>query len=190
MPAVSGDGGAAMRCPQCGYEAASSAAFCSRCGYRVAVPLPGAQREFNLMRVHISWWCFVPQLVVAGLAAAAGPAIALTNHARWPAFPALWLFAILLVLAAILRRSATRWNLTSERLVERRGLLALRRRELELADIRSVEVDQRLAQRLIGLGDVTVASAASADAAIRLMQVRNPQAVAEQIRQARLRRVR
>jgi uncharacterized membrane protein YdbT with pleckstrin-like domain len=73
--------------------------------------------------------------------------------------------------------------------VERRGLIAKRKREMELADIRSVEVSQRFIQRLIGLGDVTIASAASADYAIRLNDIRDPEPAAETIRLARLKRL-
>ena len=64
-----------------------------------------------------------------------------------------------------------------------------RKREMELADIRSVEVSQRFVQRLIGLGDVTIASAASADYAIRLHDIRSPEPAAETIRLARLKRL-
>ena len=41
------------------------------------------------------------------------------------------------------------WSLTpADRLIEKRGLIASRRREMELADIRSVEVDKRVFQRI------------------------------------------
>jgi len=96
--------------------------------------------------------------------------------------------AALFGLIAIARRGLS-WSLTSERLIERRGILASRRREIELADIRSVEVDRRVLQRLTGLGNVTVASAASADFLVRLEDIPNPDAIAEQLRQARLKRL-
>jgi membrane protein YdbS with pleckstrin-like domain len=60
---------------------------------------------------------------------------------------------------------------------------------LELADIRSVEVERRFLPRMFGLGDVTVASAASRDFMIRLEAVANPEAIAETVRQARLKRL-
>ncbi len=99
------------------------------------------------------------------------------------------MLALLLLARAALIRNSTNWSLTSERLIERRGILATRRRELELADIRSVEVDRRLLQRLIGLGNVVVASAASSDFMIRLEWISDPEKVAETVRQARLKRL-
>jgi uncharacterized membrane protein YdbT with pleckstrin-like domain len=55
--------------------------------------------------------------------------------------------------------------------------------------MRSVEVSQRFFQRLIGLCDVTIASSASADYAIRLNDIRDPESSAETIRLARLKRL-
>ena len=60
---------------------------------------------------------------------------------------------------------------------------------MELADIRSVEVSCRVMQRMLGLGNVTIASAASADYAIRLHDIRDPENAAETIRKARLKRL-
>jgi uncharacterized membrane protein YdbT with pleckstrin-like domain len=95
---------------------------------------------------------------------------------------------VVLLLVGLARRSVA-WSLTSDRLIERRGLLASRRREMELSDVRSIEVDRSLTQRMLGLGDVAVASAASAEFLIRLSDIPNPEHVAEMLRQARLKRL-
>jgi uncharacterized membrane protein YdbT with pleckstrin-like domain len=86
-------------------------------------------------------------------------------------------------------RSYTYWSLTSDRLIERRGFLSSRRREMELADVRSIEVNRSFKQRMLGLGDVGVASAASADFMIRMLDIPDPERVAEILRQARLKRL-
>jgi hypothetical protein len=44
-------------------------------------------------------------------------------------------------------------------------------------------------QRAMGLGDVIIASAASADYAIRLYDIPDPEGVAEMLRRARLKRL-
>lgn len=88
-----------------------------------------------------------------------------------------------------LRRRFISWSLTSERVIEQKGILARHRREMELADIRSVDVEQRFMQRAMGLGDVLIASAASADYAIRLYDIPDPEGVAETLRRARLKRL-
>ena len=177
-----------MRCAQCGFDTVAGAAFCSRCGTRLFAPRPAAIREYSLDRIFTSWWRFAGAFVVA---------VALVVFAIRDLYPprpwqrGLLLFAVaaLILARAALKRWSTSWSLTSERLIERRGFLSTRRRELELADIRSVEVDRRFLQRLFGLGDVVVASAASSDFLIRLEAIADPEAVAETVRQARLKRL-
>ncbi len=181
-----------MRCPQCGFDSLAGATFCSRCGTRLFTPRPADKHEYALTRILPSWWHFARRLALALLLLCAAIFTLYSGNQRsWP-----WPFGVLLIVAALvvfgataMARRATNWSLTSERLIERRGFLATRRRELELADIRSVEVDRRLTQRILGLGNVLVASAASNDALIRLEDVADPEMVAEIVRQARAKRL-
>jgi len=177
-----------MRCAQCGLDTVAGAAFCSRCGARLFAPRPAALREYALDRIFTSWWRFAGAFVVAFAL------IVFAIRDLYPPGPwqrALIPFAVaaLILARAALQRWSTSWSLTSERLIERRGFFSTRRRELELADIRSVEVNRHFLQRLLGLGDVVVASAASTDFLIRLEAISDPEAVAEAVRQARLKRL-
>ncbi len=99
------------------------------------------------------------------------------------------LIAIASVAHALLSRATTHWTLTSDRLIAREGIFARRNRQLELADIRAIEVEQSFTQRILGLGDIAVSSAASADYLIRLRDVNAPESLADTLRQARLRRI-
>jgi uncharacterized membrane protein YdbT with pleckstrin-like domain len=178
-----------MRCPQCGFDTQQGSAFCSRCGARLYAPRPSAVREFALAKYRPSLWYYANTFVVAGVVIAVGARILYLNHDYWQfGFAAMGL-GVLIFVGAIVRSRSTSWNLTSDRIVEQHGIVAKRRREMELADIRSVEVNQRVMQRLLGLGDVTIASAASADYAIRLHDISGPGAAAETVRQARLKRL-
>jgi uncharacterized membrane protein YdbT with pleckstrin-like domain len=176
-----------MRCPQCGFNAEGDAAFCSRCGARLYTPRPDKHREYSLIRIFPSWWRFAGGFLVAALFFGASVAIAAKGPKRYAAIAlgASFLVAILTILA---RRSMS-WSITSERLIEYRGILLSRRREVELADIRSIEVERRLIQRMLGLGDIKAASAASADFLIKLEDVVRPDDIAEMLRQARLKRL-
>ena len=178
-----------MRCPQCGHEAVLGASFCSRCGTRLLSPRPAAQREYALIRILPSWWHFLSKIILAaGLACAGVYALASANF-DFRVGLSLIAGATLVVTLASLNRRSTSWSLTSDRLIERRGLLARHRREMELADVRSIEVARYVRQRLLGIGNVTIASAASADFVIRLLDVPDPERVAELLRQARLKRL-
>ena len=183
-----------MRCPQCGTEAAQGAAFCSRCGTRLMMPHPETRHEYALTRILPSWWHFAGHLFIIFVIAAVGLFNVVAPHGSAPhANAGLGLMLIAAAAAMIgltsLRRRYTSWSLTSDRLIERRGFIATHRREMELSDVRSIEVDRSVMQRMLGLGNVTIASAASADFVIRLHDIPDPERVAEILRQARLKRL-
>jgi uncharacterized membrane protein YdbT with pleckstrin-like domain len=184
-----------MRCPQCGFDAVAGAGFCSRCGTRLLTPRPESKREFALSRIMTSWWTFIASFVAAVVAevmavAALHSALAgQTGQAGRPVAVALFVLGLLIFFFAIVKRRSTSWSITSERLIERRGFLSQTRREVELADIRSVEVSRTFFQRLFGIGSVVVSSAASADFLIRMQNVSDPEGIAETVRRARLKRL-
>ena len=178
-----------MRCVQCGAEAAAGATFCSRCGARVQAARPAEVREYALSRILPSWWHFAREVAIGLVLLIAGIFLLVARPGRGPAGLALVVFAVVVFALTALARRQISWSLTSDRLIERRGLLASRRREMELADVRSIEVDRSLMQRLVGLGNVMIASAASAEFLIRLTNIPDPEHVAEILRRARLKRL-
>ena len=147
------------------------------------------QREYALTRIMPSWWHYTRQLVLVILLTAAGLYLLMATRGQLALGFALIALALLLLALVTMARRYTSWSLTSDRLIERRGWLASHRREMELADVRSIEVDRSLSQRMLGLGNVMIASAASADFMIRLWDVPDPERVAEILRQARLKRL-
>ncbi len=178
-----------MRCPQCGNDTEQGAAFCSRCGTRMFAPKPAAVREYALALFRPSLWYYANGFLVAGVLIALGGRLLYMKQDP-PQFGFVLIgLGILIIIVTMIRARTVSWSLTSDRLIEKRGLIASRRREMELADIRSVEVTKRVMQRMIGLGDVTIASAASADYAIRLHDIFDPDNAAETIRKARLKRL-
>jgi len=93
------------------------------------------------------------------------------------------LFAWLLVplVVAWLKRSATVLRVYRERITLERGLLSKCERELFMRDIRSIDIDQSFLGRLVGIGDLTIASAASADAVEFVEGVPDPQRIRDLI---------
>ena len=194
MPEVAEEEAAdAMRCPQCGNNTEQGAAFCSRCGTRMFAPKPAAVREYALALFRPSLWYYANGFLVAAIFIALGGRLLYGKNLPPQIHPQVGFvpigIGILIIIVTMIRARTVNWSLTSDRLIEKRGLIASRRREMELADIRSVEVTKRVMQRMIGLGDVTIASAASADYAIRLHDIFDPDNAAETIRKARLKRL-
>jgi uncharacterized membrane protein YdbT with pleckstrin-like domain len=180
-----------MRCPQCGSNSSPDATFCPRCGSRLVEPKPADKREYALMRVHPAWWHFIGAIIFSCILVMAGFAVRFkypdTN--AWAVSLLLFAIAAAHLVMTALRRHFISWSLTSERVIESTGILARHRREMELADVRSVDVEQRFMQRAMGVGNIIIASAASADYAIRLYDVPDPEGVAETLRRARLKRL-
>ncbi|MGH7924570.1 MAG: PH domain-containing protein [Candidatus Binatus sp.] len=153
-------------------------------------PKPASVREYALAQYRPSLWYYAQGFLIGGAIVAYGGYLLLYMKYRpiQVCFSIIGL-GVLAILVTMIRSRSVSWSLTSDRLIEKRGLAASRRREMELADIRSVEVAKRVFQRMIGLGDVTIASAASADYAIRLNDIFDPDNAAETIRKARLKRM-
>ena len=178
-----------MRCPKCGSNSAPDAQFCPRCGTRLYEPKPADKREYALMRVHPAWWHFIGAILFSCVLSAAGFALRFIYVKGWNLSLLLFAIGVAELISIALRRHFISWSLTSERVIENKGILARHRREMELADVRSVDVEQRFMQRTMGLGNVIIASAASADYAIKLYDVPDPEGVAETLRRARLKRL-
>jgi uncharacterized membrane protein YdbT with pleckstrin-like domain len=152
-------------------------------------PRPETKHEYALTRILPSWWHYARDLFAATLVFLGGLYAIVSPHGNRMIGLGLIALAFVIFGVVYLARIYTYWSLTSDRLIERRGLLSSRRREMELADVRSIEVNRRLKQRMLGLGDVGVASAASADFMIRMLDIPDPERVAEILRQARLKRL-
>jgi uncharacterized membrane protein YdbT with pleckstrin-like domain len=179
-----------MRCSKCGSDSAPDAQFCPRCGTRLYTPKPADKREYALMQVHSAWWHFIGSILFScALLVAAGFGLHSADVRGRNLGLMLIAIGVAELISIALRRHFISWSLTSERVIEQKGILARHRREMELADVRSVDVEQRFMQRAMGLGDVIIASAASADYAIRLYDIPDPEGVAETLRRARLKRL-
>lgn len=89
-------------------------------------------------------------------------------------------------LAVWLRRRGRRYRLTSQRAVMEVGFISRRTSEVEVGDIRSINLQQSLAQRLLGLGDVEISSSAGEGIEVTFQGIAGAARVKEKVRQVRL----
>jgi len=146
-------------CPGCGHQHADDDRFCAQCGRALASD-------------------------------AVAPARATPAPAPLPAEPVepgeetvLWEGAPHGLLNPI-ETHAIRWVLTTERLRVVRGLLNRSTEEVELTRVRDVAFEQSLAQRALGIGNVTVVGTDATAPEVVLHDVEEPEQVKELIRQA------
>ncbi len=132
------------------------------------------------------WRVLLPALVWAMLLAAlAGVAVAALEppleSVALAVAPVLWL---LLAGRSVLQWWFTSYVLTTERVIVRRGMVARSGTEVPLENIVNVLFSQRITERLLGYGDVTVESAGSRGQS-RLENVPDPQGFQSEVYRAR-----
>ena len=73
-------------------------------------------------------------------------------------------------------------TVTNERTIYRRGILSTRSSEVQHDDVRNMQVNQSIFQRMIGVGDIAISSAGQSDMEIQVSGFKNPNDVIELIR--------
>jgi uncharacterized membrane protein YdbT with pleckstrin-like domain len=160
---------ALIACPECGNQISTEAKACPTCGYPVAErsasapasasPAPPASAvdavgtQSVLLEVRPSWWNFAWHLVF------------------------FWLLVPLLI--ALYRRHSFVMRIYSDRVSVEEGFWSKESSEFFIKDIRSIDVRQGMWGRLVGIGDVTISTAATVDAAEEARGVPQPKRIKE-----------
>jgi hypothetical protein len=156
---------AMIDCPDCGKPVSNAAHACPNCGYPVVEKLAqqpgvdtasaGADPQAPLTEVCPSWWGYF-----------------------WHVF---FFWLIVPPIIAYFRRAATVLRIFPNRITLTRGLLSKCYRDYNPRDIRSIDIDQSFFQRLVGVGDLTISTAATAEGAEQIKAIPNPQGVRDLI---------
>jgi len=150
-------------CPDCKKPVSTEAHACPNCGYPVAEklapkPATGEARSGPaelLAEVRSSWWGYF-----------------------WHLF---FFWLIVPPIVAYFRRGSTVLRIFPDRITLARGWLSKCYRDYNPRDIRSIDVDQRFFQRMVGVGDLTIATAATAEGAEQIKSIPDPQGVRDLI---------
>jgi uncharacterized membrane protein YdbT with pleckstrin-like domain len=158
---------ALINCPECGKPVSSEAPACPGCGYPIAEkqaqtqaappaggPLPASQTEV-LAEIRPSWWGYF-----------------------WYLF---FFWLIIPPIIAHFRRASTVLRIYPRRVTIERGLMSKCYQDINPVDIRSIDVDQSFFQRLVGVGSLTLSTAATVDAAEVICSIPDPRGVRDLI---------
>lgn len=154
---------ALIKCPECLRAVSSAAVACPTCGYPVAAKRaasappttpPPAATEL-LAEVRTSWWCYF-----------------------WHLF---FFWLVVPPLIAAWRRASVVLRIYPGRLTIERGLFSKCFREFLVRDLRSVDIDQGFLARMVGIGDLSISTAATVDANERLPGIPQPHAIRDLI---------
>jgi uncharacterized membrane protein YdbT with pleckstrin-like domain len=82
---------------------------------------------------------------------------------------------------AYFRRGATVLRIFPNRITLARGLLSKCYRDYNPRDIRSIDIDQSFLQRMVGVGDLTISTAATTEGAEQIKSISDPMGVRDLI---------
>jgi uncharacterized membrane protein YdbT with pleckstrin-like domain len=91
---------------------------------------------------------------------------------------------VLVVLVGLIKRTATRYVITTERLHIRRGILAKKTQETRIQRVQNVNTEQSLLQRVLRVGTVDFDTAGSDDSEFRFVGVSDPDGVVRAVDRA------
>lgn len=154
---------ALINCPECGKQVSTAAAACPACGYPVAEKVVSAVEP-------------------AGKTPAGNELLAEVRPSWWNYFWYLFFFFLLVppIIAACKRR-ATVLRVYNNRVTLERGLFSKCYQDFIPRDIRSIDVDQSFGARLVGIGDITISTAATVEASEKIEGIPDPKGVRELI---------
>lgn len=157
-----------INCPDCGKPVSTEAKACPACGYPVAekmaaspataaaaIPVTAADPNELLAEVRPSWWNYF-----------------------WHLF---FFFLIVPPIIAAVKRASITLRIYPSRISLERGWFKKCYRDFVPRDIRAIDIDQGIIARMVGIGDVTISTAASADATEKIEGIPDPIGVKELI---------
>lgn len=158
---------ALINCPECGRQVSTEAKACPSCGFPVAEKVaqtsppsaPQAAPEELLVEVRPSCWNF---------------------FWHWFLF-----FLIVPPIIAWYRRASLVLRVFTNRITIERGVFSKCYQDYLPRDIRSIDIDQSFLARMVGIGDMTISTAATAEASEKLEGIPNPRHIRELILQQR-----
>ena len=154
-----------INCPECGKQVSTAAHACPTCGFPVAEKLGSGEAVAQpatapapdelLVEVRPSWWNYF-----------------------W-----YWVFFFLIVppIIAACRRSSTILRVYPNRVTLERGLFSKCYQDYLPRDIRSIDIDQSFGQRMVGIGDITISTAATAEGSEKIEGIPDPKGIRELI---------
>ncbi len=155
-----------INCPECGKPVSASAHACPVCGYPVAEKLAAQE----------------PAQTATAARAPEGELLAEVHPSWWGFFWYFFFFWLLIPpIVAYFRRESIVLRIYPHRIAVERGILSKCYQDINPRDIRSIDVDQSFFDRLVGIGDLTISTAATVEAAEVLTSIPDPKGVRDLI---------
>lgn len=186
-------------CPDCSREVSTAAPACPYCGRPnapalaapVAAQAPAAEQ--TLWRGSPSWLLLLGKIIWLVLAATVLPAVLVWANNRFLPDPAamriVWFVvaAVILwravgVVIALMRIRSTLYTVTNQRLIIESGIAEKTVEDIDLRYIDETHFRQRIVERMLGIGNVTIISSDKVAPQFVLRGIPDPRTLRELIR--------
>lgn len=167
-------------CPDCYSLISKRALTCPKCGapLRQQTYAPSEASSTNASRTDISSEVSIAVYHPSALNYFWGIILGLITI---PVF----LIGVFILIYIIIEISCTSYELTTHRIIVRRGWIAKLQNEIWIKDMRGVNLVQGIWQRIIGVGNIAIGTAASAGTEISIVGVAKPTEIISQINSLR-----
>ena len=156
---------ALINCPECGKQVSTAAKACPSCGFPVAEKVEQGEAGSQ-----------------PATKAAADELLAEARPSYWNFFWH-WFFFFLIVppIIAWYRRASLVLRVFPNRITIERGVFSKCYQDYLPRDIRSIDIDQSFLARMFGIGDITISTAATAEASEKIEGIPDPKGIRELI---------
>lgn len=156
-----------IECPDCRKPVSSEAHACPNCGYPVAEKAKSAEEIPNTQGAPLD---------------DKGKMLAEIRTSCWGYFW-YWFFFWLIIppFIAWFRRASMVVRVFPGRITVERGIFSKCYQDYRLRDIRSIDVDQSFWKRMVGIGDITISTSATVEAAEVIRSIPDPKGLRDLI---------
>jgi hypothetical protein len=186
-------------CPDCGREISTSAPACPNCGRPAGPvvapmqPLMTTSAEERLWQGNPSWLLLLGKIIWLAIVAIVLPLLVhfLTTSLlqdpaalkiAWIVVAAVVLWRAAGVLIAYARIRSTMYTVTSQRVMIESGIAEKKVEDIDLRYIDDTQFRQRLIERMLGIGSVTIVSSDKTTPMFTLRGIPDPRGLRELIR--------
>jgi len=191
-----------MHCHECGAELAPDAAFCAKCGVELTRSATSANNlrpretgdveEVDLWAGGYSGKAMIGDWVIAGIVSA----ILIVTTVLVPFFtvnPLAWMVVAGIIvclwgfflLKLAYKKISLRYELTTQRFIQKKGFLSRVTDRIELIDIDDVTLQQNFFDRMLNVGKIDIISSDRTHPELRLHGIANCHVVFDELDEAR-----